>query len=143
VDERGTQIVHEPLERVLVAAEQCVNRGTVTDKLSLGYSNVCSNTRGTHQVEQEIYELIHESGAVGGDLVYVQSSNGTSLPGARLTTAPDLLGLKAEALGMDKPLIAIGPGIDLTYADIVIDADAPEPAIIKSKVLSSGAASRT
>lgn len=77
--------------------------------------------------------LILESGASGGDLVYIRSFRGESVPGARLTTAPDLLGLKAEAVGMSEPLIAIGPPIDETFADVVIDADAVEPAIVKAK----------
>ena len=34
---------------------------------------------------------------------------------------------------MSEPLIAIGPPIDETYADVVIDADASEPAIVKAK----------
>jgi hypothetical protein len=77
--------------------------------------------------------LILESGASGGDLVYIRSTSGVQIPGTRLTTAPDLLGLKAEAAGMGEPLIASGPRIDETFADVVIDADAPEPAIVKGK----------
>jgi hypothetical protein len=77
--------------------------------------------------------LILESGASGGDLVYVRSTKVAPVPGARLTTAPDLLGLKAEALGMDEPLIATGPQTDETFADVVIDADATEPSIVKAK----------
>jgi hypothetical protein len=77
--------------------------------------------------------LILESGASGGDLVYVRSNRGVPVPGAQLTTAPDLLGLKAQAVGMSEPLIASGPPIDETFADVVIDADASEPAIVKAK----------
>lgn len=80
-----------------------------------------------------ISALILESGASGGDLVYVRSTRGLLVPGARLTTAPDLLGLKAEAIGLAEPLIASGPAIDETFADVVIDADATEPAIVKPK----------
>lgn len=85
--------------------------------------------------------LILESGASGGDLVYIRSHRGASVPGARLTTAPDLLGLKAEAVGLSEPLIAIGPQIDETFADVVIDADASEPAIVKAKSDGSGSPS--
>lgn len=81
-----------------------------------------------------VISLIYESGASGGDLVYVRSNRGVAVPGARLTTAPDLLGLKAEAVGMSEPLIASGPPIDETFADVVIDADAVEPSIVKAKV---------
>lgn len=80
-----------------------------------------------------VSSLILESGASGGDLVYIRSDRGLRVPGARLTTAPDLLGLKAEAVGMSEPLIAAGPQIDETFADVVIDADASEPAIVKTK----------
>lgn len=83
--------------------------------------------------------LILESGASGGDLVFIRSASGATIPGVRLTTAPDLLGLKAEAIGMDQPLIASGPGVDETYADVVIDADAAEPAIVKGKTNGSAA----
>ncbi len=86
--------------------------------------------------------LILESGASGGDLVYVRFASGTPFPGARLTTAPDLLRLKAEAVGMDEPLIASGPRIDETYADVVIDADVSEPAIVKGKSNGSAGAVR-
>jgi hypothetical protein len=55
-----------------------------------------------------------------------------------LSTAPDLLGLKAEAIGLPEPLVASGPPIDETFADVVIDADASEPAIVKSKPNGSG-----
>lgn len=84
--------------------------------------------------------LILESGASGGDLVYIRSTRGLLVPGARLTTAPDLLSLKAVAVGMDEPLIASGPRIDETFADVVIDADATEPAIVKGKSNGSSSA---
>jgi hypothetical protein len=77
--------------------------------------------------------LVLESGASAGDLVYIRSTKRAPVPGARLTTAPDLLGLKAEAVGLDEPLIASGPQTDETYADVVIDADATEPTIVKAK----------
>lgn len=58
---------------------------------------------------RDLVALIAESGAAGGDLVYIRSANGliSSLT-ARLSTAPDLLKLKVEALGMDEPLIVAG-----------------------------------
>lgn len=80
-----------------------------------------------------VLSLILESGASGGDLVYIRSTRGLLVPGARLTTAPDLLGLKAEAVGLPEPLIASGPPIDETFADVVIDVDGGEPAIVKAK----------
>lgn len=83
---------------------------------------------------KSVSALILESGAAGGDLVYIRSAKGLPAPGVRLTTAPDLLGLKAEAVGLDQPLIAGGPQTDETYADVVIDADATEPAIVKAKL---------
>lgn len=90
---------------------------------------------------KNLLTLITESGAAGGDLVYIRSTTGliSSLQ-ARLSTAPDLLKLKAEALGMDEPLIVAGPLTDETFADVVIDANAPEPAIVKAKTedLSTG-----
>jgi hypothetical protein len=80
-----------------------------------------------------VLTLILESGATGGDLVYIRTTRGVSVPGARLTTAPDLLGLKAEAVGRSEPLIASGPAIDDSFADVVIDADATEPTIVRAK----------
>jgi hypothetical protein len=88
-----------------------------------------------------VLALIVESGAAGGDLVYIRSTRGVSIPGARLTTAPDLLGLKAEAVGRSEPLIASGPRIDDAFADIVIDADTSEPTIVKAKSNGSSATS--
>jgi hypothetical protein len=83
---------------------------------------------------KNLMALIAESGAAGGDLVYIRSTNGLiSSFQARLSTAPDLLKLKVEALGMDEPLIVAGPFTDETFADVVIDANAPEPSIIKAK----------
>jgi hypothetical protein len=81
--------------------------------------------------------LILESGASRGDLVFIRSTTGVAIPGTRLTTAPDLLGLKAEAVGLDGYLIASGPETDETFADVVIDADAKEPAIVKAKAVAS------
>lgn len=82
---------------------------------------------------KSVQALILESGASGGDLVFIRSTSGLSLFGIRLITAPDLLGLKAEAAGLDMPLIVSGPLTDETFADVVIDANASEPAIIKGK----------
>ena len=82
---------------------------------------------------KSVLALILESGASRGDLVYVRTSRGVPISGARLSTAPDLLGLKADAIGMLEPLIAAGPAVDETFADVVIDADAIEPAIVKRK----------
>jgi hypothetical protein len=77
--------------------------------------------------------LILESGAARGDLVYIRIAGGSAYPGAQMSTAPDLLALKAEAIGLDEPLIASGPAVDETYADIVIDANPPEPTIVKMR----------
>lgn len=77
--------------------------------------------------------LILESGAGRGDLVYVRTALAKPVPGALLSTAPDLLRLKAQALEMQEPLIASGPPTDERWADIVIDGDAAEPAIIRAK----------
>jgi hypothetical protein len=82
---------------------------------------------------KNVTALIIESGAAGGDLVYIRLGRGEPLPGIRLITAPDLLGLKAEAFGMDEPLIASGPTVDETFADVVIDAESSEPTIVKAK----------
>jgi hypothetical protein len=78
--------------------------------------------------------VIRESGAVAGQLVYVRSSRGVLIEGARLTTSPDLLHLKADAIQSDEPLVAVGPATDESYADFVIDADLDEPVIVKSPV---------
>jgi hypothetical protein len=88
---------------------------------------------GDDNMAKTVLALILESGATGGDLVYVRSTRGVAVPGARLTTAPDLLGLKAEAVGKSEPLIASGPAIDDSFADVVIDADATEPTIVRAK----------
>lgn len=81
-----------------------------------------------------IIEIIHESGARNGDLIYVRSAEGVSIPGATLTTAPDLLALKVQAMKANHPLVAVGPPTtDESFADFVIDADAEEPALVKSR----------
>lgn len=82
---------------------------------------------------KDVVTVIRESGAGAGDLIYVRSSKGISIVGARLSTSPDLLHLKSEALGSDEPLVAVGPATDETFADVVIDADQAEPAIVKAK----------
>lgn len=83
---------------------------------------------------KDIKEIIRESGAQPGDLIYVRSSTGAGIANARLTTAPDLLGLKLEAIkDGDQPLVATGPGTDETFADVVIDATESEPVLVKNK----------
>lgn len=84
-------------------------------------------------MEKSVEALILESGASGGDLVYIRWTSGAPFPGSRLTTAPDLLRLKAEAAELSEPLVASGPQIDETFADIVIDADLAIPVIVKPK----------
>jgi len=86
-------------------------------------------------VPKDILTVIRNSGARKGDLIYVRlSSGGVSIEGARLTTAPDLLGLKLEALERDEPLVAMGPETNEAFADFVIDAETEEPVVIKSRV---------
>lgn len=82
---------------------------------------------------KDLRTLIRESGAVAGDLVYIRSSTGLLIDDSRLTTSPDLLHLKADALNAEEPLIAVGPATDESFADFVIDADGDEPAIVKSR----------
>jgi hypothetical protein len=82
---------------------------------------------------KDVVTVIRESGAGAGDLIYVRSSKGITIVGARLSTSPDLLHLKSEALRSEEPLVAVGPATDETFADVVIDADQREPAIVKSK----------
>jgi hypothetical protein len=84
-------------------------------------------------VPNDIVSVIRNSGAGPGDLIYIRSAQGNVVDGARLTTSRDLLHLKAEALQLDEPLVAIGPATDETYADVVIDADLPEPTVVKSR----------
>ncbi|MDQ3688956.1 MAG: hypothetical protein M3406_02775 [Chloroflexota bacterium] len=69
-----------------------------------------------------------------GDLVYVRSARGASIPGALLTTASDLLTLKVQAVEEAKALIATGPATDEAFADYVIDADQDEPKIVKGRL---------
>lgn len=82
---------------------------------------------------KDVITVIRESGAGAGDLIYVRSASGITILGARLSTSPDLLHLKSEALRSQEPLVAVGPATDETFADVVIDADGPEPAIVKNK----------
>lgn len=88
---------------------------------------------GEALVTKELMAILTSSGAQRGDLVYVRSSRGVALPGARLTTAPDLLGLKLEALRADEPLVATGPPTDERFADIVIDGDSAQPRVVKAR----------
>lgn len=88
---------------------------------------------------KDIVSMIRSSGAGPGDLIYVRSAEGNALDGARLTTSRDLLHLKAEALLLNQPLVAVGPPTDETYADVVIDADLPEPTVVKSRLQNDGA----
>jgi thiamine monophosphate kinase len=84
-------------------------------------------------VSKDLLTAIRESGAQPGDLIYVRSSTGTAVAGARLSTSRDLLQLKVEALSSSEPLVAVGPEADETFADVVIDANGSEPSIVKSK----------
>lgn len=89
-------------------------------------------------VLKDIIAIIAESGAGQGDLIYVRSAGGAAIPGAYLTTAPDLLGLKVEAMKSDRPLVATGPATNEEFADIVIDADTDTPRLVKHRANGKG-----
>ena len=84
-------------------------------------------------MSKDVLATIRESGAEAGDLVYIRSSAGVPVAGARLSTSRDLLQLKVEAMSASEPLVAVGPETDETFADVVIDANGAEPAIVKAK----------
>lgn len=81
----------------------------------------------------EIARLIEACNPEPGDLVYLRTRMGRHFEGVRLTTAPDLLGLKVAAQKLSDALVATGPETDERFADIVIGLDSARPYVARDR----------